>query len=142
MNSSAQSLYQHTLLAHHKKPVGFERIIQFTDELDGHNAACGDDITIRINVEGSNIIQTAFSGESCAICRASASIMCQEIEKSNIKNFANVYSQLLASIKGEQAFIDIFLPLGAVVQYPVRQQCALLPWQTLNKLLTAHKELN
>tara|TARA_R110001583_G_scaffold3468_9_gene22148 strand:+ start:3668 stop:4096 length:429 start_codon:yes stop_codon:yes gene_type:complete len=142
MNSSEQTLYQQALLAHHKTPVGFERDIEVTDELDGHNAACGDDITVQINIVGSVITQSAFSGDSCAICRASASIMCQQVEQLSITDCSALYYQFFASLNGKQAFTDVFLPLSTVAQYPVRQQCALLPWQTLNKLLSTHKDLN
>jgi len=142
MNSSEQTLYHQALLAHHKSPVGFECDIQATDEFDGHNAACGDDITVQINISGSVIAKSAFSGDSCAICRASASIMCQQVEQLSITDYSKLYSQLLASLNGEQAFTEVLLPLSSVAQYPVRQQCALLPWQTLNKLLLTHKEFN
>lgn len=142
MNFSEQTLYQKALLAHHKTPVGFELDIQVTDELDGHNAACGDDITVQVNFSGSVITQSAFSGDSCAICRASASIMCQQLQQMSIEGFEELYAQLLAGLNGEQVFAKVFLPLSPIAQYPVRQQCALLPWQTLNKLLTTHKELN
>ena len=142
MTLSEKSLYQQALLAHHKKPFGFEKSIQITNQLDGHNAACGDDINVQINVVNSIILQSAFSGDSCAICRASASIMCQELEQKNMADFFGFYNQLLASLNGELEFPKVFLPLSTVAQYPVRQQCALLPWQTLNKLLMTYKELN
>lgn len=135
MNSQDQKLYQQALLAHHKSPVGFERIIQVTDQVDGHNASCGDDITVQINMCESIIYQSAFFGDSCAICRASASIMCQQLEQISVDEFKELYRQLVSGIKGEQMFLELFLPISTVVKYPVRQQCALLPWQTLIKLI-------
>ncbi|MBL4941648.1 MAG: iron-sulfur cluster assembly scaffold protein [Colwellia sp.] len=135
-------IYQQALLAHHQKPIGFERDIQATGKLDGHNAACGDDITVQIKVADSVIIQSAFSGESCAICRASASIMCQQLEQLSIAGYHLLSSQLMASLNGEQDFSETFLPLSSIANYPIRLQCALLPWQTLDKLLLAHQELN
>lgn len=117
-------------------------MINVTEENEGHNAACGDDITVKINRVAETIIQIAFAGDSCAICRASASIMCQQIEGLSIIECKQLYAQLLSCFEGNQDFTKVFLPLSSVAQYPVRQQCALLPWQTLNTLLSSIKEVN
>ncbi len=142
MSYSNQSLYQQALLSHHQSPVGFERDIHVTNECDGHNAACGDDIMVKINKVGTTITQLAFTGDSCAICRASASIMCQQVEHLTVAQYHQLYSQLLMCFQDDSVFSEVFLPLSSVAQYPIRQQCALLPWQTLTSLLSAIEEDN
>ena len=141
MTINQQQLYQQALLIHHKNPIGFERDINSNYQLAGYNSACGDEITIKVKAVNKVILQVAFSGESCAICRASASILCQKIEQLAISDYAKLSSQLRLLLSGEhsceQGLVEAFLPLLSVVNYPVRQQCALLPWQTLDKLITA-----
>lgn len=140
MTEQSQHLYQQALLAHHKKPTGFNEDINANYQRDGFNSACGDEITLSIRLNNGMIEQGAFSGESCAICRASASILCQQLDQVSITNYRKLSAQLRYSLLGKQDFPLAFLPLSPVAKLPVRQQCALLAWQTLDNLLASTQE--
>jgi len=133
-------LYQKDMLLHHKNPIGFNRIIKFSHHSDGYNAACGDEITIQIEVKSADVFAIAFLGDSCAICRASASLLCENIEGLSIEIAQQLCQQIIVSIKDNVAMIgelaEKFSPLLSVQKFPVRKQCALLPWQTAQHLFT------
>ena len=42
---------------------------------EGHNPLCGDHITLTLKLGGGKVEAIDFQGESCAICKASASMM-------------------------------------------------------------------
>lgn len=134
--SQQHQLYQQTLLMHHKNPIGFNGTIQATHQACGENAVCGDEIIVEILVVKNVIQQVVFSGESCAICRASASLLCEQINTLPLAKVKEMIVDLTASIVNKRPFMDVFLPLAALTKYPVRQQCALLPWQTLQKIMS------
>ena len=138
-SSDAIKLYQQALLKHHKLPVGFEREIKSTHSADGVNAACGDEITVYAQIVSGNIIALGFSGDSCAICRASASIMCQYLTHRKIDEvdaFIEGAIDVINSAKtDESVYVQALEPLLAVRKFPVRKQCAILPWRTFAKAL-------
>jgi len=77
-HQSQESLYQKALLAEHQKPVGFGIDIEkVSHNAQGYNPACGDEIIIACDITENVINHIGFSGDSCAICRASASILCK-----------------------------------------------------------------
>ena len=133
MNTTA-GLYQKVLLEHHKNPLGFHNKIAITHSATGANVVCGDEITIEDNITAGKVQELAFLGDSCAICRASASMMCQHLLHQPLSQIANLIKVPMDLIKGEYTAAvnsaECFSSLAVIKQYPVRMQCALLPWQT------------
>ena len=136
-SNKAAQIYQHALLLHHKNPVGFNHVIKVDAHASGENAACGDEIMLQIHIEHHHIKDIAFQGDSCAICRASASMLCQDLALGSLTMALTKVSQIKASLQGKSNFSEITAPLSAVAQYPIRLQCALLPWTTLEKAITS-----
>jgi len=130
-NNKASQLYQQALLAHHKSPFGFSKMGDFTHQADGENAACGDEITVSLTISEQNIHEIGFAGDSCAICRASASIMCQHLSGRTLDDSLQLVEKVNEHFVKQIPFKQAFTPLNAVFNLPIRQQCALLPWNTL-----------
>lgn len=130
-----ESIYQSALLAHHKSPVGFQDVFAANVCKTGHNPACGDEIEVSIKLDEHSILAISFDGESCAICRASASIMCQQIQQLDIKETVQLIKGIEQKFQRKSEFNEGFEPLNAVHKFPIRVQCALLPWRTLNECL-------
>lgn len=133
-------LYQHELLKHHKTPEGFELEFDITHRAEGVNAACGDEIIIYMQVTAGIIVKLGFAGDSCAICRASASMMCQYLINQPIDNIEEVTDNIIAIISSTKEENPVFhshlMPLLAVRKFPVRKQCAILPWRTFTLALS------
>ena len=132
-----KELYQNVLKTHYTKPIGYNRTIEATHIADGYNPTCGDEITIRIKVseKDQSIQNIAFESDSCAICNASASILCQEILFKDTRALNHYYQYLTSKFENEDfSMVDSDIPkqlnsLVAVNAYPTRINCALLPWQ-------------
>jgi len=134
-------LYQQALIEHHKKPIGFERVFNASHQASGENLACGDEIQVSLEIDESNINNVAFNGDSCAICRASASIMCKTIHNKTVKDVKTLLFEVQGFLQegSKQALSSIpdeLSPLIAVRSYPVRLQCAQLPWSTLERAIS------
>ena len=134
------SLYQQALLKHHKSPAGFEvKLSTITHQSNGENAACGDEISVTAQVVNGLVSAVAFAGDSCAICRASASIMCQHFNGVAVETVQENIDTIIMVISHDNSDQISFSPnvreqlspLLAVRKFPVRKQCAILPWQTL-----------
>ena len=70
-----KALYQEVILDHNRKPRNFGALPNASHHAEGHNPLCGDRIDVALHVDGDRIDAIAFEGESCAICKASASMM-------------------------------------------------------------------
>ena len=127
-------LYQQGMLAHHKHPIGFNKNIVATHRACGKNHTCGDSIMLEIASYNQSIDAISFNGDSCAICRASASILCENLEGLTIEKSYEFSQAIIFALKYDKDFVDEFslkcLPLMGVRRFPARKVCALLPWET------------
>ena len=71
----SKQLYQEVILDHNRKPRNWGKLEDATHRSEGLNPLCGDHIWVALKVDGDRIEKVAFEGESCAICKASASMM-------------------------------------------------------------------
>lgn len=143
---SKHHLYQEKMLEHHKNPVGFLQSITVTHSADGANAACGDEIVVQAQISQRQIKALAFHGDSCAICRASASMLCENLAGMSVDEGEKLSEQIVIALKDNIHFIGElavqFAPLASVQKFPIRKQCALLPWQTLQVIFSKVNENN
>jgi len=133
-------LYRDTILRHATHPVGYQAAINVTHQCEKYNPLCGDRITILLEIDGSRIAATAFEGEACAICMASASLLCEELADNGADEVQRRLDWLireLGSAPGEEDSegYDSLKPLLGVRRYPSRTRCALLPWEAASGAL-------
>ena len=107
--------YSAKILEHAKHPRMFGRIAQPDHTFEAVNPLCGDRIRVELRLTGTGAVeQIAFSGEMCAIARASASILFASIE--------GRIPAVLIELSDEQ----VLRTLGGPIKSH-RVQCALLP---------------
>lgn len=134
--SRASEMYQTVVLAHSRYPRGEGPLAEATHQADGYNPICGDRVTMMAKVEGNGVKKVSFNAQSCALCRASASVLVSTLETMDIN---------LAKTKAED-FMDMVLGSGpdlggdagafaAIKNYPARAKCVLLPWRTFVSVL-------
>ncbi|MCS7188950.1 MAG: SUF system NifU family Fe-S cluster assembly protein [Bacteroidia bacterium] len=144
MNAELQRLYQDLILEHNRYPRNYGRIENPTHEGEGHNPLCGDRIFITLRVQESRIQDIKFEGESCAICKASSSIMTtlvkgaplEEVDKLFLAFHELLTQEAVCHIHGLPAASQEKLRIFATVRhFPIRVKCATLPWHTLKAVL-------
>jgi nitrogen fixation protein NifU and related proteins len=139
---NTKSLYQEVILDHNKKPRNYGTLDKASHHAVGHNPLCGDHLDIALNLEGERIDGIAFHGESCAICKASASMMTTVVKgktradaETLIKEFRDMATGTL-DLEGEHHLGRLTVFAG-VRDLPTRVKCAILPWHTLHAALNA-----
>jgi len=126
-------LYQEVLLQHSKRPRNFGPLENATHAADGHNALCGDEISVALRVEGDTVADIKFTGSACAICTASASIMTGEVKGLTCEGAEKLAGDFrLLAKEGSGVEVPMKLEvLSGVHRFPQRVKCAVLPWETL-----------
>lgn len=139
---NTKSLYQEVILDHNKKPRNYGTLDKASHHAVGHNPLCGDHLDIALNLEGERIDGIAFQGESCAICKASASMMTTVVKgktradaETLIKEFRDMATGTL-DLEG-QHHLGRLTVFAGVRDLPTRVKCAILPWHTLHAALNA-----
>ena len=140
MNS--KSLYQEVILDHNKKPRNYGTLDKASHHAVGHNPLCGDHLYIELNLDGERIDNIAFHGESCAICKASASMMTTVVKgktradaETLIKEFREMSTGTLNL--NEDHHLGRLTVFAGVRDLPTRVKCAILPWHTLHAALNS-----
>jgi len=131
-----KALYQEVILDHNKKPRNYGTLEHPSHHAEGHNPLCGDHISVDLHIEGDTIDQIAFQGESCAICKASASMMTAAVKGKTREQAQTLTHEFLAMATGR---LDLSQPnhigrlavFAGVRDLPTRVKCAILPWHTL-----------
>lgn len=132
-----KALYQEVILDHNKKPRNFGTLAHATHSAEGHNPLCGDHISVALTLDCECIDCIAFKGESCAICKASASMMTAAIKGKTRKDAEILIQEFLDMATGK---LDLNSPnnigrlavFSGVCDLPTRVKCAILPWHTLH----------
>jgi nitrogen fixation NifU-like protein len=131
-----KALYQEVILDHNKKPRNYGTLAHPSHHAEGHNPLCGDHISVDLQIEGDTVAQVAFQGESCAICKASASMMTAAVKGKSREQAQALTQEFLAMATGK---LDLSQPnqigrlavFAGVRDLPTRVKCAILPWHTL-----------
>ncbi len=132
-------LYQTIILDHAKRPRNFGELPAPAAKGEGYNPSCGDEIAVFVNESPPGTIeQIRFSGQACAICMASTSLMTTQVKGKTVaealalkRNFIDFLTQETAPTSG----LGNLQALGGVKKFPQRLKCATLGWHALEGAL-------
>jgi len=128
-------LYQQLILEHNRNPRNFGPLSNATHSARGQDALCGDDLLIELQVQDGRIVQAAFSGEACAVTRASASLLTSWVAGRQVGDLARAFGRF-RELLADPGLPDLpelgdFNRLRAVGRFPSRLRNAELPWRAL-----------
>jgi nitrogen fixation NifU-like protein len=106
------------------------------------NPLCGDHIHIALDLEGDTIERIAFHGESCAICKASASMMTAAVKGKSADDAKTLIHEFVDMATGridvkDSPHIGRLAVFSGISALPMRVKCAILPWHTLQAAFNA-----
>lgn len=136
----SRSFYNEILTEHNIHPE-FKHDLPDADlVLEGVNPNCGDDIFLKLKLDGDEIVDGAFEGDGCAISQASADIMLGMIVGKKKEEALHLGELFLKMIKGEASDEEIdeleeASALKDISHMPARVKCAVLGWHTLEEML-------
>ena len=142
MTANPKALYQEVILDHNRKPRNYGRLEHPSHQAEGLNPLCGDHIHLALDLAGDTIAAIAFHGESCAICKASASMMTAAVKGRNpdearalAREFVDMATGRLAA--ADAAHLGRLAVFSGISELPMRVKCAILPWHTLQAAFDA-----
>jgi nitrogen fixation NifU-like protein len=144
--SDLRELYQEVILDHGQRPRNFHALEGATGDVEGFNPLCGDRIHVYVAKEGGTLRDVAFTGEGCAISKASASLMTQAVKGRTAEEVERLYAGFHAMITGQAGAgtdpdaLGKLAVFAGVSEFPVRVKCASLAWHTLRAALAGSRD--
>ena len=136
--SDLRELYQEVVLDHSKSPRNFHPIEGASSDAQGFNPLCGDQVHVWVALEGDRLKDVAFTGNGCAISKASASMMTQAVKgrsKAETLELFERFHRLVTGGAEDPEALGKLAVFAGVSEFPVRVKCASLAWHTLKAAL-------
>jgi len=108
-------------------------------KINSNSESCIDNIDIYYKIEDNIIKDICFDGEACAISTSATSIMIKELIGKTVSDAKLILENYKNMINEKEYNEDVLNELNAyseIYLQPNRKTCALLPFNSLEKVLT------
>jgi nitrogen fixation NifU-like protein len=129
-----ESMYQEIILDHYKHPHHKGLREPFEAQVHHLNPTCGDEITLRVHLDGTTVADVSYDSEGCSISQASASVLTDLVIGKPIDEAMTLHEefvQLMQSrgqVEPDEDVLEDAIAFAGVARYPARVKCALLAW--------------
>ena len=137
------TLYQEIILDHYRSPHHAGLREPYEAETHHVNPTCGDEVTLRVHLDGDTVADVSYDAEGCSISQAAASVMAdlvigQPLDKAMAAQEAFV--QLMhgrGKIEPDEEVLEDGIAFAGVAKFPARIKCALLGWSAFRDAASA-----
>jgi nitrogen fixation NifU-like protein len=129
-----ESMYQEIILDHYKNPHGRGLRDPFDAESFQVNPTCGDEVTLRVKVDGGKVADISYEGQGCSISQASTSVMTDLVVGHTVEEAFTTMDAFVELMQGkgkvepDEDVLEDGIAFAGVAKYPARVKCALLGW--------------
>jgi nitrogen fixation protein NifU and related proteins len=129
-----ESMYQEIILDHYRNPHHKGLRDPYDAEVHHINPTCGDEVTLRVRLDGDDIADVSYDAMGCSISQASASVMADLIIGRPVKEAMNTGDEFLklmqskGRLEPDEDILEDAVAFTGVSKYPARIKCALLAW--------------
>jgi nitrogen fixation NifU-like protein len=129
-----ESMYQEIILDHYRNPHHKGLREPFDAEVHHVNPTCGDEITLRVKLDGGKVVDVSYDSAGCSISQASASVLTDLVIGRDVEAGFAAHEEFLALMQSKGAatpdedVLEDAVAFVGVSKYPARVKCALLSW--------------
>ncbi len=128
------TLYQEIILDHYRSPHHAGLREPYEAESRQVNPTCGDEVTLRVHLDGGTVADVSYDALGCSISQASTSVMTDLVIGRPVGEALAVHDEFLALMQGRGALepdeevLEDGVAFAGVAKFPARIKCALLGW--------------
>lgn len=132
-----ESMYQEIILDHYKNPHGRGLREPYDAEVHHVNPSCGDEVTLRVKLDGDTVTDISYEGVGCSISQASESVLVDLVVGKTLQHGLSVEQAFLELMQskgaqeGDEDVLEDAVAFAGVSKFPARVKCALLSWMAL-----------
>jgi len=141
-----RELYMEYVMDHASRPRNYGALEDATFHEEAENPSCGDHLELFLKTNDQQTIEDIrFTGESCALCKASASTLTTELKGKSLEDAESLRQRFEIMIAGaeDEVLNDLSGNLKlfqSVRHFPQRISCVLLAWKALGQILQQSKK--
>ncbi len=138
---SVEQLYQEIILDHYREKHHSGLREPFGAEVHHVNPSCGDEVTLRVQVDGDRIADVSYDAEGCSISQAATSVMTDLVIDRPIADSMALFDEFRFMMEGQgrvepdEDRLEDGIAFAGVAQFPARVKCAMLGWSALRDAL-------
>lgn len=139
-------MYQEIILDHYRSPHGAGLREPFDAESVQINPTCGDEITLRLRLDGKTVAEISHETLGCSISQASASVLTDLLVGRSVPGSLQVLAAFQEMTQGrgrvepDEDVLGDGVAFAGVAKYPARVKCALLGWMAFKDALVRAEE--
>jgi nitrogen fixation protein NifU and related proteins len=129
------SLYQEIILDHYRSPHHAGLAEPYDVEVHHVNPSCGDEVTLRVELDGETVTGVTHESVGCSISQAATSVMTDLVIGKPVAEGMATYEKFLElmqsrgkEIEPDEEVLEDGVAFAGVAQFPARVKCALLGW--------------
>ena len=138
---SVEQLYQDIIIDHYREKHHSGLRAPFGAEVHHVNPSCGDEVTLRVSMDGDTIGDVSYDAEGCSISQASTSVMCDLVIGRDVADSMALFDEFRdmmesqGRIEPDEDRLEDGIAFAGVAQFPARVKCAMLGWSALREAL-------
>ncbi|WP_310306760.1 Fe-S cluster assembly sulfur transfer protein SufU [Nocardioides marmoribigeumensis] len=131
-------MYQEIILDHYKNPQNAGLREPFEAEVHHVNPTCGDEVTLRVHLDGSGddavVEDVSYDALGCSISQASVSVMTELVIGKPVAEAMRILDSFVELMQGrgnvepDEDVLEDGVAFAGVAKFPARVKCALLGW--------------
>jgi nitrogen fixation NifU-like protein len=128
------ALYQEIILDHYRHPHHAGLADPYDIEVHHVNPSCGDEVTMRVSLDGDVVTGVTHHSVGCSISQAATSVMTDLVIGKPVTAGMSAYEKFLELMQGrgtvepDEEVLEDGVAFAGVAQFPARVKCALLGW--------------
>ena len=129
-----EDLYQEIILDHYKAKHHSGLREPYEAEVHHVNPSCGDELTLRVHVDGGVVTDVSYQAQGCSISQASSSVMTDLVIGKPVADGLELHDEFLTMMQSQGDYepdeerLEDAIAFAGVARFPVRVKCALLGW--------------
>ena len=134
---SVESMYQEIILDHYREKHHSGLREPFEAQVTHVNPSCGDEILLRVHLEGERVVDVSYDAVGCSISQASTSVMTDLVIGASVDEALALgvdFSEMMHSqgnMTPDEERLEDGIAFIGVAKFPARVKCALLGWAAL-----------
>jgi nitrogen fixation NifU-like protein len=129
-----EQMYQEIILDHYRNPHGHGLREPFDAESYQVNPTCGDEVTLRVALDGERVRDVSYDAMGCSISQAATSVLTDLVVGRTVAESMSTMDAFVEMVQGrgqvepDEKVLEDAVAFAGVARYPARVKCALLGW--------------
>ncbi len=131
---SVEAMYQEIILDHYRTKHHAGLREPYGAQVTHVNPSCGDEVMLRVALDGDRVTDVSYEGVGCSISQASTSVMSDLVIGRTVPEALALHEEFTemmhsrGEIEPDEDRLEDAIAFIGVARFPARVKCALLGW--------------